>query len=121
MRNAISIVQWFQAETIYVYAEMHESSTSHELHDLIAFMHDRGGAVTFRQVVRESQRFRGKSDATESALKKLEALGVCKSFYPPIGSDGGRPAKSYKLIPDISLRFLNTSNVANEREVAASA
>ncbi len=100
VRDAITLADWFAHETQRVYRLLLGDETSaeaRELADLTELVRRHGGAITVRELMHASRRYRDSAELAEAALDKLVAAGLAER---QTRQTGGRPATVYALRND---------------------
>jgi hypothetical protein len=98
IKCGITLARWFAYEGRRIYAMLAETSAERDARRLIEFIRSRGGSITVRELQRSNSR---KYPTSEQADVALCALSPDHGSWsrPPIGPEGGQPAKVFTLRP----------------------
>jgi hypothetical protein len=97
MVRAVTLTQWFKAETRRVYGVLAESDEQRESRQLVEWIRRKGGAVSARDLQQGPRQYRGSHDAAEAALQELVNAGYGTWQPTPTTPQGGRPARVFGL------------------------
>ena len=95
IRAAVSLVRWFGGEARRVYAVLRESDERREQRRLLEKVHDAGGSVSARDLMRTCRMFEKTADA-EAALDELVQAGWGRWVHPKPGH-GHPSARKFQL------------------------
>jgi hypothetical protein len=101
----IALTQWFGAETLRVYRAMTQSDEDRQKNELLAWIADRGGRVTVRDLTHGLRRYRDQADQAETDLNSLVTEARGSWAHVRSGPTGGRSVDVFCLAesPDFSI------------------
>ncbi len=107
LESAIALVGWFANEARRVYAILgggDDGEESRRRRLAIEKVHEHGGRITVRELMRCCAEFSKSADVTEQTLNALVAAGLGRWERSPLGKSGGRPS-------DVFVHFENELEV----------
>lgn len=96
----VTVARWFCHETSRVYAALAESPEDRDQRELLAWISQRGGLVSIRDLQRGQRRFKTSDDA-RAAIDALVEAGHGEWVEIKPSKTGGRPSRCFKIAPRI--------------------
>ncbi len=103
MRCAIAWADYFAESERHAQRRIKETPEDREQTKLVAWIEQRGGSVTVRDLTHGLRRFRGDPDCAERALEGLFSDGYGRWRFDKPGPKGGRPAKRLELVDSVTV------------------
>jgi hypothetical protein len=99
VESGITLARWFASEARRVYAILAESEEDTFTRRLVEFIRGKGGSIRVKDLQRSNSRKYPTAAAAEMALESLVSDGLGEWRMDPVGAQGGRPTKSFHLLP----------------------
>jgi len=96
VESGIRLTEWFKHETRRVYAVLGEGDDERDRRELVDLIRRRGGTITARELQQASRAY-PMADAADEALTELAKSGRGDWEPIPPTSQGGRPARVFRL------------------------
>ncbi|MGE3241373.1 MAG: DUF3987 domain-containing protein [Pirellulales bacterium] len=103
MRHAIRLTEWFKGEARRIYQLFGETDQDSARRDLMATIKRNGGAITARDLMRRSWRYKTVA-AAEAALADLVRVDLASMQTVRSSSRGGRPTTLFILLSPVERR-----------------
>lgn len=97
MRVGVILARWFTDEAERIYAMWSETPEQQRDRGLVAFIQERGGSITVRDLQHGTRRFGDSAGEVRSRLDSLVQVGAGCWERPAPGSMGGKPAEVFRL------------------------
>jgi hypothetical protein len=99
VRAAITLTEWFRHESQRVYAWLSGALVTDHNERLVAWIRQRGGSVTIRDLQKGPRRFRDSSETAEAALQALVDAQLGSWVNQSADPQGGWPIREFRLSP----------------------
>ena len=95
--TGIALANWFADEALRVYGILGETEEAQDERELLEWIQRKDRAVTARELQQGPRRFRGDAQLAEEALDSLAKAGIGEWELQPLGLQGGRPTRAFRL------------------------
>jgi hypothetical protein len=117
MAAGIALAEWFGHEAKRVYSMLAESQEDRHARELAAWIEQRGGKVTVRDLTHGLRRYRANAEQAESDLESLAAAKLGRWETPRQNPKGGRQPRVFHLVkPDIETASPGTVAVVTDTD-----